>query len=146
MLSAPSSVSCWVALSLTPRSKPVLQRVLDWCADRGIAVEFGAHRDSYEIATRTIYIRAGQSPFCTLTGLLHECGHALLDRTRAQRWPHGYASPRPRGLKHSIEVLLEECEAWHRGERLAQRLGVKLDVRRYRRMRDACLADYARGC
>lgn len=123
-----------------------MERVLAWCASRGIGVEFGTHRDSYEIATRTIYIRTGQSRFATLAGLLHECGHALCDRDRARRWPHGYASQRPRGLKHAIECLAEEFEAWHRGERLAKRLGVKLDVVRYRRMRDACLADYARAC
>lgn len=123
-----------------------MERVLAWCAARGIEVEFGDTRDCYDIAARTIYIRSGQSPRAALFGLLHECGHALCDRDRARRWPHGYASPRPRGLKHAIECLAEEFEAWHRGERLAKRLGVKLDVRKYRRMRDACLADYARAC
>ena len=123
-----------------------MQRVLEWCADRGISVEVGPTRDCYDLATRTIYIRSGQSRFATLAGLLHECGHALLDSTRAGRWPDGYVSPRPRGLKYSVEVLLEEVEAWHRGERLAKRLGVKLDTRRYRRIRNACLAGYARKC
>lgn len=123
-----------------------MRRVLEWCEARGIEVETHSAPSEYEIASRTIRVQRGSAE-AMLISLLHECGHALCDRSRAKLWPNGYANLAASGsLQHDIECLAEEIEAWRRGERLAKRLGVRLNLRRYRRARNAALATYARAC
>lgn len=131
----------------TPRSS--IGRVLAWCAARGIQVEDGPG-NCYYVGLRLIELSKRDSPQTRLFTLLHECGHVLCDKTRPKRWPRGYqaiGTPLHRkSLGHSIECLAEEVEAWHRGERLAKRLGVRLDLDAFRKCRNAALASYARLC
>lgn len=126
-----------------------MRKLLAWCERRGLDVTVGARTDCYYIGLHAIDIRR-TTPRSMLVSLLHECGHYLCDRTRAQRWPRGYhALHTPvyrKGHRHNVACLSEEIEAWDRGERLARRLGIRHDLTYYRQCRDREIAGYARKC
>jgi hypothetical protein len=78
----------------------------------------------------TIYISADLAPSTQLHMALHECGHVLIGDHRK--------TPKP------IDKLAEEIEAWNRARRLAGRLKIRINASAWRRLRNACLASYAR--
>lgn len=74
--------------------------------------------------------------------LLHECGHYLINRSGPTRL--AAANGDTRSTEVRIAVVEEEIEAWHRGRRLAARLGIKIDRKRWARVRRDALASYMR--
>ena len=79
----------------------------------------------------TIYVQSGLAPRTQLYMALHECGHVLIG--------HHRKTPKP------IDVLAEEIEAWTRARRLATRLGIRVNPRAWRSLRNRCLVSYARA-
>ena len=87
----------------------------------------------YNNEEKTIYINSRQSIEKQLYILLHECGHLLIDdrsETTEHRFKNGYyandASVKRRFI-HRCTILEEEFEAWHRGRKLAIKLGIKVN-------------------
>jgi hypothetical protein len=103
----------------------------------------GVYYDENKIIT----INGHLAPEKQLFVLLHECGHHLIgNRSTHQRYGYGYSaehSPKiKRTLLHRIDVLDEELEAWHRGQRLAKRLGIRIDLARYNQTRSRYIKTY----
>ncbi len=83
-----------------------------------------------------------------LYSLLHECGHALIRANWtnfAKNYAHaesGYDGRKTRSAKYKISTIEEEVEAWKRGKRIAQRLGIDLNEDRYDEYKTMCLMSY----
>lgn len=79
----------------------------------------------------TVYLDNRLAPRSRVYMALHECGHVLIGDHRA--------APKP------VDRLAEEIEAWNRARRLATRLGIIVQPRIWRQLRNACLTTYARA-
>lgn len=82
--------------------------------------------------------------------LLHECGHILLrqkEHVYENMFPiQSTISPnksyKKRSRKYKIEILQEEILAWNRGKKLAKRLGIKINNKKWERIKSDCLFTY----
>jgi hypothetical protein len=84
-----------------------------------------------------------------LYSLLHECGHALIRENWSKfskEFPAhaecGYDGRKNRTDNYRISLVEEEYEAWKRGKRLAKRLGIELDEKRFEKHKVQCLMSY----
>lgn len=142
-----AQVRLWVDLAAARG----LERVVDWAAGRGLTVLFTSKRDSgvFSSGDKTIYINSTLTPEHQLFVLLHECGHVLVGSEKPgvhHRFKLGYPSwddPGVSGkLVHRCAILEEEFEAWHRGHRLAKKLGVPLDEDRWAEIKTRYIKSY----
>ena len=118
-----------------------------WLASRGW------HVYSYTDATdatywhlKQIHIDSRKHSEKRLYTLLHECGHVLVDDNRDRihslsRNAHTDA-PQRASREKRIAILSEEYEAWKRGERLAKRLDIKINTKKFDAHRATCLMSY----
>lgn len=106
-----------------------LETIIKWCESRGLSVTFSKKSGGvYYTAQKEITINARAGAKQQLFLLLHECGHHLIGNAeRHERYGMGYSVTdvtTRRTYHHRIDILEEEFEAWHRGWKLALRLGV----------------------
>lgn len=73
--------------------------------------------------------------------LLHECGHHLIAKSGA-RYAEGNGNTH--ATETRIAIVAEEIEAWHRGRKLANRLGIRINRKRWAKVRKESLATYLR--
>jgi hypothetical protein len=81
-----------------------------------------------------------------LNVLIHECGHVLINSNRERT----YALSKSANVSHFVKiskvkrvsVIAEEIEAWRRGERLASRLGIEIDLQKFDKFKTSCLMGY----
>lgn len=117
-----------------------MRKLLAWCRARGIVVTDGDGSYYYPDTKRIeVNWRLGRETY--MFHLLHECGHHLIATSGAR---HGAANGHTGSLETRVAVLAEEFEAWYRGRRLASRLGIKINRKRWLKCRRECLATYAR--
>lgn len=122
--------------------------VLSWCADHGLEVNFTKTQGAtlYNHIGR-IDIAGRKTPEKQLHSLLHECGHYLIgDRTKKDRYGMGWTAQEDanvvKTMHHRMDVLEEEFEAWYRGLKLARRLKIGLNKKRYDQTRIQQLKSY----
>jgi hypothetical protein len=131
-----------------------LQLIKNWCKERHILIlENPGNRAEYwspseDEGQAKIYLPKHASINNKLYTILHECGHHLVGlRGQLQRYGEGYTigydKKHAKTLRYRVEVIDEELEAWHRGLLLAKRLGVYVDVEKYKLLRDRCIKRYA---
>lgn len=124
-----------------------LSILIDWCESRGIEVEFTKDKGGTYFTDKKIKINYVLRPEKQLHTLLHECGHHLIgDREHGERFGMGYlaAGHVLNSLTHKVDVLDEELEAWHRGLQLASRLSMKIDQKRYLKIKARYIKSYAK--
>jgi hypothetical protein len=133
----------------------ILRRLVDWGSKRGIKVLFKTTTRDFQCG-RMIYINRRLSVQEQVTSLLHEYGHFLMMRDSeaySKKYAYGYRTddsvelplgyPKIRSdLVYRASVVAEECEAWERGFRLAKRLNLRIDRRRFEISRSQCLKEY----
>lgn len=124
-----------------------LRVVVEWALSRSLTVDFTKEGDGrYSPDDKKITVSGRASPVVQLHVILHECGHHLVgDDEKRERYRRGYAdngANNKKTLRHRLDILEEEFEAWHRGLKLAKRLGVPLDKKAYDRTRDKFLKSY----
>jgi hypothetical protein len=128
-----------------------LDEVIRWAGGRGVSVAFTNRRDAgvFSPDDKTIYINSTQTFERQLFVLLHECGHLLVGSERPgahHRFKLGYPSsddPNLRGkFIHRCAVLEEEFEAWHRGHRLAKKLGIEIAEDRWAELKATFIKSY----
>lgn len=81
--------------------------------------------------------------------ILHECGHFLVERglnsenTRYSIQNKAMVDKRHKfSQAYRIEILREEFDAWERGERLAKRLKLDVDLENYKKFSTKCVVTY----
>ena len=131
-----------------------LQRVIDWCSSKKITVLFKNDRNLYLPDEATIIIGRYQTTTRKLITLLHECGHFLIDQSRDRnvktynmKYGNGYEfyddKKKNKTVRHKIDVLSEEIEAWNRGYTLALRLNLNLDKNKFDKEKASAVKTYA---
>lgn len=121
-----------------------INKLVEWVAKKGIEVQFSKSSDGmYDPIRKQITISSRAMPETQLFFLMHECGHHLIgDRTRSERFGLGYSNCDQRKLECRVDVVDEECEAWWRGYRLAQKLKVTFSRDRFNQLRAQSLRSY----
>lgn len=128
-----------------------MSKVVDWCKIRCLTVEFNRVEPGsagvLDTGTNTITVSSRATAQKQLITLLHECGHYLLrDKANEDRFKMGYAMHHDetvtKTFAHKLACVEEEFEAWHRGWKLAQRLGLSLTRDAFDDLRLACLKSY----
>ena len=124
-----------------------IDKVVEWLGERGWKVLF--YTDAPEVTVwnlKQIHINSRTHPETRLYTLLHECGHVLVDDNRDRIHKLSYQShcEHNRFLSRGkrVAVVSEEYEAWKRGEKLAKRLGIDIDVKKFDRHRADALMSY----
>ena len=86
-----------------------------------------------------------------LYGLLHECGHALIrkdwgkfSKEYSARVAGDWDGRKARSDRFRVATIEEEVEAWKRGKRIANRLGIELNEERFEIHKTECLMSYIR--
>ena len=124
-----------------------LERLEDYAVLKGIKVVFSSYTKAYYL-DKLIYIPLKASPLVQTMLLLHELGHALIGmRQPGERFGLGYSrvGRRACALISRVDSMDEEFEAWYRGEKLAERLGIQLPERNWRVFKARQLKAYARS-
>ena len=123
-----------------------LERVLQYADSRGLDVEFGRGISSQFAHPHSIQVDSSKTLHDQLCVLLHELGHFLIWAQPGKgptAYPRGWvAHGAARSGLARVDVVLEEVEAWNRGQALATRLGIKVDNERFARSRSRRLRSY----
>ena len=132
-----------------------IQRVADWLTKYhcDVVIEHG-EESRFEFEGTTIYINAQEKVENQLFTLLHEAGHLLIfkgNKQFAKDYPM-YAHADSvcndgrvvRGKAYQVSLVAEEIEAWRRGRRLAQRIGVRVNDDKYNKAMSDCVMSYIR--
>lgn len=128
-----------------------LEKVIDWAKTREITIEFiKISIARFHSGTRRVEVSTHLPVETQLHVLLHELGHFLIEEdgetSMLHRFPNGYykvTNDLPgRGILHKVDVIAEEFEAWERGRRLAEDLGVALERSSYDQTRARYLQSY----
>ena len=87
-----------------------------------------------------------------LYSLLHECGHLLVHQNGSkyeERFPiqskmNQFMSNKQieKSKGYRVETLTEEIEAWNRGRKLAERLNLYIDDKKFRKLANECIYSY----
>jgi len=115
-------------------SQGAVKKVIKYLESRKVEVRKG--RDNcYYPEPRTIVYNAQGSYKNQLYTLLHEAGHFLQEKSRnfsAMNLIYGTADELHTNYQ-KFRLLEQEMDAWDRGAKLAQKLGIKLDILDYRK-------------
>ena len=80
--------------------------------------------------------------------LLHECGHILINNNSSDRVfslsldTEAIMGGKKVSRKRRVAKLAEEMEAWKRGENLASRLGIKINEKKFDKIRADSIMSY----
>ena len=121
--------------------------LVEWLAKRGYSVHtYTDACDSVQWYVKEVHISTRQHAENRLYALLHECGHILIEDNRDRLYQLSYQvsadSPLYPSREKRVALLAEEFEAWKRGERLANRLGIQISVEKYDTQRTRSLMSY----
>lgn len=105
--------------------------------------------DRYIGEERTVYVNTCQSRENQLFSLLHELGHAQArksEKTFCKKYnllAESEITGNPvRSNAYRIQLLEEEIQAWRNGERIADKLKIRLDKRTYNNYAALCVMSY----
>ena len=105
---------------------------------------------TYKHEEKVLEVSYRSYPESQLYTLLHEAGHHLVWSTAPklykEKYERGYqrVEESDRTPQHKIDAIAEELEAWYRGWKLAKRLHLGLDKKRYTSCRDKNIRTYFR--
>lgn len=128
-----------------------LTRVIEWCSRRGLSVVFRAQSGGiYNHVEKILEVSYRSYPEMQLYTLLHEAGHHLIwcsaPKLYKERYEKGYQRvfESDHTPQHKIDAIAEELEAWYRGWKIAKRLRLGLDKKKYTSCRDKNVRTYFR--
>lgn len=140
-----------------------MDKVEEWLSIKGytLSVEPNTADEVHFEPVLCVFLNANQSRESMLHTALHECGHVLIRKARMRRGPRGRtrctgisALEEHKGVgrykrstkRRQMAVMTEEIEAWERGLKLARRLGIKVNTKRFENARIRALMTYCRWC
>ena len=117
-----------------------IDRLSAWAETRKLYIAKG-NFDAYLHSNKHIvYNTALRNKTNMVYSLLHECGHAIAFNDR-RSYKHNFPvlfkqrfsedKVNKRTNRYKMEIVLEEHDAWRRGQRLADKLGLDLDADKY---------------
>lgn len=122
-----------------------LSKVINWCTRRGIKVQFTSDPNgSFNSDTNVIEINGRCFPEKQLFWLLHECGHYLIARGSCVKHAHVDLTEHERSTISKVALIDDEFKAWDRAMKLAVRLNVYIDEKRFVSVKSNALNSYFR--
>lgn len=128
-------------MAVNKRWQRHFEKLVDWVESKGFAVVCETDtEDRIEFETKTIYINSRNWAECRYYTLLHECGHLLIDKrvnSFAKNIPcplYAVAGSDRRTTKtdaYKVSLVAEEIDAWRRGRRLAGRLDLPVNRKKF---------------
>ena len=125
-----------------------------WAFDKNWIIELEyLGKDEMDPGSKTISISTRQGIENQLYTLLHECGHILVQSNHtmyAKRYPAtaklnictGVNRRLEKSKKYKVDVISEEIEAWQRGKKLAERLGIYINEDKFNEIMNKCIFTY----
>ena len=120
-----------------------------WLLDKGYSVclETDA-QDAVYFNCNQVVINSRNHAEKRLYILLHECGHILINNNLSDRVlslsleTEAVMGGKRVSRKRRVAKVAEELEAWKRGERLAKRLGIKINEEKFDKARADAIMSY----
>lgn len=100
-----------------------------------------------DFSSKTIVIHNGSTEEIQFYHLMHELGHALQQANEIRYENHFmkiFNLFSVRSLSYRIKIIEEEIDAWNIGLKLAKRMGLKIQLRKYELIRARELATFLR--
>ncbi len=124
-----------------------------WATTKGYKVLGKWEEDAYyEEDKEIVYSLRTKKKKNQMYSLLHECGHALAYESQGyknrfptmskRRFKTAKVNSRTNAFK--VEQIIEEHDAWHRGLKLAHRLGIEIDKEDYNNYASRWVMSYIR--
>lgn len=134
-----------------PKSKSIdwlreLRKLERYCNKKGYAVIYKPVKlDAIYYQENRIVIGTNHSDEIALYCLLHEMGHAILfgrEKTYEREFDHVYHNFSRQSMTYRLTIIQEELDAWKEGLKLANRLKIKVDRRKYEIYKTKCISTY----
>jgi len=133
--------------------KESINLITQWAATKGYKVFGKWEIDAfYEDEKEIVYSLRTKKEENQVYSLLHECGHALAYESQGyknrfptmskRRFKTAKVNPRTNAFK--VEQIVEEYDAWGRGLKLADRLGIEIDKESYNNYASRWVMSYVR--
>ena len=122
-----------------------LRKLEHYCNKKGFAVlRQAVKQDAIYFQEKRIVLEDNHSDEISLYCLLHEMGHyvVLNKKNYSNVYEHIYDNFSKSSLTHKIAILQEELDAWGEGLKLANRLGIKVNRRKYEITKSKCISTY----
>jgi hypothetical protein len=125
------------------------QKISKWLSKKGYHISYVTDvEDQVDFDAKIVHICSRNHAESRFYTLLHECGHILIRdswRQFAKEHPTYAASGDGRCARskaYRVSLIAEEIDAWKRGRRLANRLGLFVRDHRYDSIMTECLTGY----
>ena len=131
------------------RRQKDFNKLLAYCKKNKIAVNIknlGGEAGWLDFEKKIIAICPSYTLEKRIYYFLHELGHLLIakDRRYQAEKAYGVLNFSKKSLTSKVGEIEEEFEAWHRGRRLAKRLGITINRRVFEMVKSSALATYFR--
>ena len=142
-----------IFIDITMNYEEPISVLVNWLKSIGWEVQWYTTRNMVDAASldeKAVTVSKKQIPRHQYYTLLHECAHVDLlagpvENRRGE--PYGYidlwwGKVDERTLRHRVAVVIDEISAWEHGIKLAHRLGISVDLVKYRDFRNRNLKSY----
>jgi hypothetical protein len=121
----------------------------EYCVAKNWNVEYTNKKrkeyDYFSGAENLIVIRRDRRPEITFYIMLHEIGHMMLCQNRnmyRERYNAVFESFSKASLTHRVKTVEEELDAWKTGFKLAKRLKLYVNHRKFEQVKARCITSY----
>lgn len=121
----------------------------DYCNGKSWVIEYRRAQkvksDFAAITDKKIVIKKDRRPEITFYIMLHEIGHMMLCQNRNmynERYNAVYDNFSRASMTHKIKLVEEELDAWKIGYKLAKRLKLYVNQRKFESVKVRCVSTY----
>jgi len=121
----------------------------EYCNNKSWTIEYRQTKkvksDFVAITDKKIVVRKDRRPEITFYIMLHEIGHMMLCQNRNmynERYNAVYGSFSRASMTHKIKLVEEELDAWKIGFKLAKRLKLHVNQRKFESVKVRCISTY----
>ena len=120
------------------------QKVVDYIYnEKGVTVELSDSTCFMGHDQKIIYIHRNYNLEKNgLYTLLHECGHALQPVTNVGVNCYKNIDEDSRPKEFAMKRFINELDAWEKGLKIANELGIRIDLKKYEKEKDIALLTY----
>lgn len=127
-----------------------LNKLRKWLSARKWTLEFAKKLNEADLIDNIVYLDPSLSKETRIYILLHECGHVLVfdNKQYHKKFPYlnkHFFNMKPKRKETAsfiTEQLIEEMEAWQSGKRLAKRLNIKINEKKFHKRMIKSLYSY----
>lgn len=123
-----------------------LRKLERYCNKKGYAVLYNdVNIDSVNFDNKRITLGNHHNDEMSLYYLLHEMGHVVLynrKKTYKKHYQYFFENFSKTSMVYKVGILQEELDAWKEGLKLANRLKIKINRRKFEITKSRCIKTY----